>query len=208
MYSNIRYSTIPYAEIHYKTEDKMPKPPIIPREEILNVAYRIVKTQGVEAATADAIAAQMGCSIRPIYYVYSTMDNLREAVLERAMKKYTEVLRTERPGETKLKAIALNYIRFVKEYPHLFKFIFCTEHQNEVNFFDNSMDENRAYIVEHIIKECGITDVKKAEDLYNKLGVFCHGLATMILFKSAIVTDSEVVRFIDEIYEAIADKVR
>jgi len=175
----------------------------VPRDEIVRAAYEITVELGVEKATATAIAEKLSCSIQPVYYVFDNMDNLRAAVLTVAQKKYESVLFAPVEGVLPIKAVGINYIRFAKEYPNLFKFIFCTDRQENVSVLDSHMDENKPRIIKLIMEDYGVTDEKKAEDAYIKTGIFCHGLAMMAISKSAKVGDKEVERLITEVFESV-----
>ncbi|MCL1901886.1 MAG: TetR/AcrR family transcriptional regulator [Firmicutes bacterium] len=171
----------------------------IPKEEIIAAAYDILKNHGLEAISTRNIATKLGCSIKPIYRAFRDMESLLEAVHEKAMQKYTKILLAEISGETKIKSIGLNYIRFAKEYPELFKFIFFNDRQENTSIADHSLDTNKAHVVKLIKEGYGITDDKRAEDLYIKLGIFCNGVAAMIISKSTKFTDADIDRLISEV---------
>lgn len=175
----------------------------IPKEEIIKAAYDILKNNGFEAISTRNIATKLGCSIKPIYRTFGDMESLLEAVHKKAMQKYTKILLSEIPGETKIKSVGLNYIRFAKEYPELFRFIFFTDRQENTSIADHSLDTNKAYVVALIKEDYGITDDKRAEDLYIKLGIFCNGVAAMIISKSTKFTDADISRLITEVTEKL-----
>jgi AcrR family transcriptional regulator len=177
----------------------MPKPAIIPREKIIDTAYKLTKEQGIEATTVTAVAERLGCSIRPVFYHLGCMENLRKEICNLAMQEYSKVLHSQIAGVTSVKAIGLNYIRFARENPHLFKLLFLNDTQRDVSIIYSSLDANKPFVVRLLKESYGITDDKHAEDVYIKLGIFCNGIATMIISNIAIFTDEEVNRLITEV---------
>ena len=58
----------------------MPPRPKVTREQIVNGALALVRRGGEAALTAKALAAELSCSTRPIFWHFSTMEELRGAV--------------------------------------------------------------------------------------------------------------------------------
>jgi len=190
-----------------KGELEMPSTARILKEEIITAAYDITKEQGMEAMTTRAISQRLKCSVKPIYYAFENMDNLREAVLAKTMQKYTSILTADIHGVPKVYQIGLNYVRFAREYPHLFRFIFCTDRQENTSIVHSCLDENRPLVIKRMQEGWGVTQAQ-ATDIYVKTGVFCHGIASMIISKTAKFEDSDVYRLIKEVSESIVSDVR
>jgi len=174
----------------------------IMKEEIIAAAYEITKEQGIEAATARAVAKRLRCSVQPVYYIFETMENMREAVFVKAKQKYAQILLAEIPGMPLIQAIGYNYMRFAKEYPHLFRLLFTTDRHENASVFDDVIDDNKPYVMRLIMEDCGIKDEKRAEDIVVKIGVFCYGLAMVSITRVAKV-DDESVRMIYEVFTAL-----
>ena len=121
----------------------MPPRTKIPKELIIKTAYDITKANGIENVTAKAISKQLNCSIQPIYWVFDTMDNLRNAIIHEAIKEYNNYLFAEISNLSKYQAAGWNYIRFAKEQPNLFKLLFMTERQSGTPIGQSSLDENK-----------------------------------------------------------------
>jgi len=173
-----------------------------PEEVIFDAAFELAKDYGMEKVTSDAVAAKLGCSKQPIYSAFKNMVDLKNAVLQRATKKYAEFLFTERPGVTMTISIALNYVRFAREYPHLFRFIFFSDRGENVAIVNHRLDENKPKVVEIIKNEHKLTD-SQAEDHYIKMGIFCNGIAAMIISKTSDFSDKDILRLINEVRDGI-----
>ena len=71
----------------------MPPKPKFTREEMIEAAVEIVRRDGEDALTARNLGSYLGASARPIFTVFESMDEVREAVKERAHEifmKYRE----------------------------------------------------------------------------------------------------------------------
>ena len=185
----------------------MPKTKI-PKEIIIKAAFEIAKEHGIDAVTAKSISKKLECSIQPVYWVFENMDNVRNAVLEEAKKKYTDFMSfTDIPGATPLQCVGVNFVKFAREYPHLFKFIFASDRQENVAIANSSLDDNKPMIIDGLKKEFDLDD-KQAEDYYIKLGILCHGMAAMIMGKVARYDDADILRIVIEVSEDLLKRYK
>ena len=157
----------------------MPPRTKIPKELIIKTAYDITKANGIENVTAKAISKQLNCSIQPIYWVFE------------AIKEYNNYLFAEISNLSKYQAAGWNYIRFAKEQPNLFKLLFMTERQSGTPIGQSSLDENKEYLLSLIQNDYGLNE-KQANDLYVRLWLFSHGIATMIATKTVGLDNKEI----------------
>ncbi len=173
----------------------MPPKTRIPKELIVTTAYEMTKVSGIESVTAKAIAKQLNCSIQPIYWVFDTMDNLRNVVMQEAIKEYNEYLLTKIPNLSEYQSAGWNYIRFAKEQPYLFKLLFMTERQSNTSINESNLDENKEYLLSLIKNDYGL-NIKQANELYVRLWLFSHGIATLIATKTVSLNDKEIGRML------------
>jgi len=174
----------------------------VPKSMIVDAAFAVTTECGIEAVTADAVAQRLQCSKQPIYWVFKNMDALKTAILKKAVKLYSSQLFEKVPGHSRIRGVAFNYIRFAQEYPHLFRLIFFSNRQEYVRIMNNSLDENKPKVIRLIHDTHGITEAK-AEDVYIKIGIFCNGIASMIISKTATFTDEDITRLVIETFDAI-----
>ncbi|MDF7682950.1 TetR/AcrR family transcriptional regulator [Lactobacillus sp. ESL0679] len=96
----------------------------IGRDKILNVAYKMVMRDGVECLTARNIAKEGHFSTQPLYLEFSSMDELRDEVLDKIAKNLKgNVLQKEYTGKP-LIDMDLSYIDYAKEHENLFRAMF------------------------------------------------------------------------------------
>ncbi|MGL4867471.1 MAG: TetR/AcrR family transcriptional regulator, partial [Cetobacterium sp.] len=74
----------------------MPKKAIFKREQIHAKAFEMFEKYGLDEITARNLAKALNCSPAPIYSCYSSMDELKMELIERAKKIFLEyVVRPE-----------------------------------------------------------------------------------------------------------------
>ena len=103
------------------------------KEDIVNAAVEIVRKHGALALNARTIASTLNISTQPIFSNFSTMEELRYAVIVKAdelCRSYmkNEVERGEYPA---YKSTGIAYIRFAKEEKELFKLLYMRDRSEE-----------------------------------------------------------------------------
>lgn len=71
----------------------MPPKAKFTREEIIEAALEIVRTEGFSALTARALGAKLGSSARPIFTVFQSMEEVQQAVIDAAKALYKEYVK-------------------------------------------------------------------------------------------------------------------
>lgn len=180
----------------------MPPKVKISKEEISRAAFEITKERGIEAVTAKSVAKRLNCSTQPVYWVFDTMDNLRRDIIREANKEYNKYLLTEIHGLPKYKSAGWNYIRFAKELPELFKLLYMTNRQENINIAESDLDENKDYIISLIIEQNNLSK-KNANDLYVNMWLFSHGIAAMLATKTVSLSDAEISQKLTEAFSGM-----
>jgi len=62
----------------------MPPKARVTREDILNAAFDLIRAEGQEALSVRAVAKRLGCSTQPVLYNFATVEELKDAVYEKA----------------------------------------------------------------------------------------------------------------------------
>lgn len=148
------------------------------KAEITKAALDLTKEQGISALTARALAAKLGCSVKPIFGLFKNMEEVQQEVLSEANKLYNSYLREDMSsGKYPVyKASGMGYIRFAKEERELFKLLFMRDRSNE------GIEENREEIrplIEIIMKNTGLSE-DEAYMFHLEMWIYVHGIATML----------------------------
>ncbi len=167
------------------------------REEIVQAALELTRTEGADGLTARSLAARLGCSVKPIFGLFRGMEEVRQQVLEAADALYQRYLREDMAAGRypAYKASGMAYIRFAREERELFKLLFMRDRQEEEI---PAEDDSIRPLLELIQRNLGV-DEAAARRFHLEMWLYVHGIATMIAtsylnweedFVSQVLTDA------------------
>ena len=148
------------------------------KEEITNAALALTRENGISCLTARALAAELGCSVKPIFGLFKNMEEVQHEVLTAAHNLYQDYLREAMADNQypPYKASGMAYIRFAKEERELFRLLFMRDRSQEI------IEENKGEIrplLEMIKKNLGLNE-ETAYLFHLEMWIYVHGMATMI----------------------------
>ena len=149
------------------------------RDAVLNAAYQLVRREGPHAFNARAVARELGGSTQPIFRLFSGMDELKQAVVERALRSWTQSLQERIPHSAfPYLSIGMSYLLFARDEPQLFKLLFMRDRVSDGSCTDYNFNWGVPMIEDSIN-----VDVETARKLYEANWLYCHGLAVSIATK-------------------------
>jgi AcrR family transcriptional regulator len=184
----------------------MPPKVKIQKTEILKTALEITEQSGINAVTAQAIAKRLNCSIQPIYWCFETIDILKNAVIELATNEIKKVLFTEINNIPLFRAMGFNYIKYAKEHPFLFELLFMTKRNGNTNITETEIVP-RTEIINVIQKEYDISR-PNAENLFESLWIFVHGIATMTVTKTVTLDDKKIGELVVNCFNGLLRQIK
>ncbi len=101
----------------------MPPKPKFKREDIETIAFDHVRQYGWENLSTRQIAQKLGSTTRPIYSHFSSMAELKTAVMEKVLELYHSYQTTQRSDDAFLD-MGLGIIAFAHKEPNLFEFMY------------------------------------------------------------------------------------
>ncbi len=177
---------------------------------ILDTAFEMTRAEGFSNVTARKVAAKAGCSTQPIFRVYKNMEELWNAVYERATGFFQDYYSLyPRVGRTPFSNLGMAYIAFAREEGHLFDLLFVSAGAgSEGNLVPrksmyeilNGENENVVYEI-NLAKEAGC---RSPGDLFMKMWLFIHGAACMSLTGDYDLTDRETLELLEDSYNVFA----
>ena len=105
----------------------MPPKAKFTKDEIIEAALNIVRTNGYEALTSRALGIYLGSSARPIFTVFKNMEEVQQAMTEAAKTLYKEYVKKGLAAERPFKGVGTQYILFSVNESKLFQLLFMTE---------------------------------------------------------------------------------
>jgi AcrR family transcriptional regulator len=169
------------------------------REDILDAAFSLVREEGLPSLSVRKIAERLGCSTAPVYTYCRDMEEVREAVMEKALdlllaysdKSYTDDVFLN---------VGVGLLVYARENPLLYRELFLSG-----NRFSHMLRRFNEIRIGTIRSEpvAGLLGPGKLQAIYDKLAVFSNGLAAMVC--AGLLTDTSDAFFIKALWEAGAD---
>lgn len=154
----------------------MPPKPVFNREDIITTAFEIVKKSGFRDFSTRKIADELHSSTAPVYSYFSSMDDLRSEVLERA-----ENLMLEYTMKPYTRSVFLNMgtglVLFAQENRELFRALLLESGDTR------SLLEK---FLKALTRELGKDDLisllppKEQREVMNRMAIFTHGFASLL----------------------------
>jgi len=171
------------------------------RDEITSVALNLTRRTGFSGLTARALAAELGCSAKPIFGLFKNMEEVQQEVIRTANILYHGYLREDmEKGEyPPYKASGMAYIRFAKKEKELFKLLFMRD--RSVEKIKEDTEEIRPLL--QLIQEDTGMDEQEAHAFHIEMWIFVHGMATMIATNYLDLDEAYISKVITDAYKGI-----
>jgi AcrR family transcriptional regulator len=156
------------------------------REVLLETAFGLVDSEGVDAISMRALAREAGVSSAAPFRHFADKQVLLDAVADKAATELERKLdqSAEECGDalTQFRAMSVAYVRFAAEHPALFDLIHSTESVS-VGFLGEVKDERRLKLIALIIEgqNAGLIPESDPELIALTSEALTHGLARMIV---------------------------
>lgn len=161
------------------------------REQIVEAGLEILRRDGEGALTARGVAAYLGCSVAPIFSVFENMEDLKTAVVSAVKEEYDAYIAEGLKQSLPFKGAGMQYIKFAKEQPNLFRVLFMSE--SEKTNIDSyiRLDENNSKIISALCNSWHV-DVATARELHSNIFFFTHGIAVLCATNACRLTEEEI----------------
>ncbi len=177
------------------------------KEQIVEAGLELLRRDGEDAFTARGVAAYLGCSVAPIFSVFENMDDLKSAVIAKAKAAYDLYIAEGLKVKLPFKGVGMQYIRFAKEEPNLFRLLFMSEYNvNNIDSFIR-LDENNEKIISALCDSWHV-DVYTARELHNNIFFFTHGIAVLCATNACVLTEEEISQRLTTAFTALLKEAK
>ena len=145
------------------------------REEIIRVALDIVRETGPEGLTARSLAARLGCSVKPIFGLFRSMEEVQQEVLAAGYRLYGQTIAQamEAGKYPPYKASGMAYIAFAQQEKPLFRLLFMRDRSHE------DASPRLGDDVEPLIQQAAGISRESARMFHLEMWIYVHGIAAM-----------------------------
>ncbi|AYB46161.1 TetR/AcrR family transcriptional regulator [Paenibacillus lautus] len=154
----------------------MPPRPKFSKEQIINSAFHIAKTEGLDNVTIRKIADHLGSSSAPIYVNFNDVDEVKRAVIHKVVELSQQMLQEHQSGNP-FRDIGIASLKMAMEYPVLIR-DFALEPNEYLKNYDEEMVRE---LVNMMQKDPGLEDFTEEElmAILLKMRIFQTGLTLM-----------------------------
>ena len=172
----------------------------VTKDDILNISFDMVRINGIDNLNARRIAKELNCSVQPIFFNFSNMDDLKKSVLIKCCDYFYEFVSNLFDEEIPpYKQVGINYIKFAKEEPNLFKLLFMSD--NDLSMLENNKSVD--IIKQYIGKSLPLSDFD-IDSFHLKMWIFTQGLATLVLNNNLKLTDEQISSLLTNEFKALS----
>ena len=161
------------------------------REQIIDAAVAVLRDDGFSAINARSVAKKLGCSTQPIYFSFQSMDELKAALSERAIRMHTrrvrDSLRAHEGNDSRYSSYGMGFVRFAAEEKQLFRWLYLEDHQLGPYQNDVLLPE----IIAVIVEEFGYSE-EVARRFHQDMTYFTYGLAILANTDHLHLTETEL----------------
>ena len=183
------------------------------RDEIIAIAYELVREQGVEALTAREVAKRLGTSPSPIFALFRDMEELKAAVKERAEACFGSYMADAERYHPAYKRRGMQWVKFAQEEPLLFRMLFMQNmHGVDLDTALRKIPFDADTDIAIIMQDYRATR-QQAEHLFRQMWIYTYGMCTLCSAKVCAFTEQEIALRLGEIFQGMifvlrADKAR
>lgn len=168
-------------------------------QDILDTAFIMAREEGFANVTARKVAAKAGCSTQPIFRVYRNMDELWQAVYERAVLFFQDYYDTyPKTGRKPFSSLGMAYIAFAREEKHLFRLLFLSEVAGRKSLYEVLNGEKGNVLAE--INRASAMGCGDPQGMFMRMWLFIHGAACMSLTGDYDLSDAETKQLLEQEY--------
>lgn len=166
-------------------------------DEIITAALNVIREKGSESISTREIAAILGVSTRPIFTYFKTMEEVKEQAHHAALKIFDEYAAAGLAMPIPFFGFGMQYIRFAKDEPELYKFLFLSS--------SKKCPQNVMSVMEHFqlmlrkpLMEIYNMDAKSADHYFRDLWLVVHSLATLTVTAGCPYNEEEISAILTE----------
>jgi AcrR family transcriptional regulator len=161
------------------------------KEEMVEAALQVVRAKGIDGLTAKTMADKLGTSTQPVFTAFGSMDTVKQEVYAAAIRVYDRYTNAGLQEKIPFFGVGMQYIRFAREEPELYRLLFLTRAQNSEYSAMQSMQHLQALVRPTLVGIYHITP-EEADRYFRDLWLVVHSLSTLIVTGDCPYSDREI----------------
>ena len=179
------------------------------KEEIIQSALEIARTEGISSITARALGTKLGSSSKPIFSVFENMEEVQAEVEKAAKRLYAQYVQVGLQQKPAFKGVGTQYILFAINEPKLFQLLFMSEQPQKPSIAGvlPIIDESYEQILQSVRNGYELGE-KDAENLYRHLWIYTHGIAVLCATNMCSFPAEEISRMMTEVCKSLLKEIK
>lgn len=159
----------------------MPPSMKISQEEILEVAFRILKSEGLMMITARRLAKELNCSTHPIYQCFKNMDDLYDelyVIAEKYFKNAVKMNKKESPYPWL--ELGVSFVQMAYREKNIYRFLYVdrTHPIPDIEDYIGNSD-SKSFVSELENEDTRNRSDEEKKDMHLMIRIFAQGLASI-----------------------------
>lgn len=185
--------------------NQMPKQRIT-KEMVVNAAFEIARSNGMEQVMVKNIAEKIGCSVQPIYSYCKNMEGLKLDVTEQVNCFIRKYIAAHIDKDDVFGSTGKAYIQLAKEEPHLFKIFILHKRNGICSLEDLYQSEANPNIVRFISDKLSIS-IEQAKKLHLHMLIYTIGIGTIFSVTTPGISTDEIYKQQETAYKAFLSQI-
>ncbi len=174
------------------------------KQEIIQAALQIARTEGPDGITARALGAKLGASSRPIFSVFAGMEEVQTEVMQSAKALYSQYVHVGLSQTPAFRGVGQQYIQFAIDEPKLFQMLFMSEQPQTPGIATvlPVIETHYEAILASVQTEYHLVR-SVAERLYRHLWIYTHGIAALCATHTCAFTSEGIQTLLTEVFTSL-----
>lgn len=171
----------------------MPPKPKFTRDQVIETALQLVSENGIDCLTARELGTKLGSSARPIFTLFSGMDELVKEFRKTAMHKFENMPFIPDDNMPIFKKVGIKMITFAIDQPKLYQLLFMEESDTPISFdkMIYKLGPTADYCISAIQEEYKL-DCGNAKSLFENIWIYTFGIGTLCATKMCTFNQAEI----------------
>ena len=161
------------------------------KEEMVEAALQVVRAKGIDGLTAKTMADELGTSTQPVFTAFGSMDTVKQEVYASAVHMYDSYADAGLKEKIPFFGVGMQYIRFAREEPELYRLLFLTKTQDQEYSAMKSMQHLQELVRPTLVNIYNIT-AEEADIYFRDLWFVVHSLSTLVVTGDCPYSDREI----------------
>lgn len=167
----------------------MPAKKKIEKEMLVTKALEILRKEGFSAINARRLAKELNCSTQPVYYIFGTMEALKNELKVEATKIHSQLVRQylDQVEYADYSAYGLGFIRFATKEKELFRFLYLYDEKG-----GKRVDDVHLELIYDVMQKNYGYDRETVIQFHTNMSYFTYGIAMMMNTGYLMLSEKEV----------------